>query len=300
MRSVRVSCVIPAYNAEPHIAQAVRSVLEQTRVPDEVIVVDDGSTDGTAEVLAGFGDRIRLVSQAQGGAAAARNAGVAAADGQWIALLDADDWWLPEKVERTLDALSHAPEAAIAYTGRLVCDDRTGQQRQAPLVRQQGHAYHGLLAGNCMPTSSAMVQHEAWDRAGGMASDLMTCEDWDLWLRVAREEPVVCVPEPLCVYRLHVGGISQSGVSRMREDEQRVLQRRIEADPDLPERVVRQAWSAHHFRCGMDAYSAADFRGARARFRQALGQAWHRGAAWRYLLTLLGPSRRRTGSPDPG
>ena len=282
------------------MADAVTSVLEQTRAVDEVIVVDDGSTDGTVEALARFGDGVRIVRQANRGVAAARNTGVESAGTTWVALLDADDWWLPQKTERMTSAVAQAPDAVLAYAGRYIHDEATDRRTPAPLVRRSGRVYHPLLAQNFMPTSSVLVRRDAYLEAGGMDPTLVTCEDWDLWIRLARRHPVVCVPERLCVYRKHAGGISQhdgpwpdgrepaAGVARMRHDERRVLERAFQADPDLPRRAQARAWAGHHYRCGMDAYAAGDPAEARRLFSAALAQAWHGGAARRYVQTLLG------------
>ena len=294
MSPTTVSCVIPAHNAARHIADALASVLEQTRAPDEVIVVDDGSTDDTPQVLARAGGHTRVIHQAQSGPGAARNTGVESASGEWIALLDADDWWLPDKTERMLFDAVQQPDVALVYSGRWIHDDTTGERRPAPLVCRSGRIYHGLLARNIVPTSSVLVRRDAWLDAGGMDASLVTCEDWDLWIRLARHRRAACVRERLCVYRVHEGGVSQGvgtsqpGVAQMRRDEHEVLQRALAADPDLPPRVGRRAWAAHHYRCGMDAYVAGDFKTARRLFRTALASAWHGGAARRYLETLLG------------
>ena len=298
MSTTTVSCVIPAHNAARHVADAIASVLEQTHAPAEVIVVDDGSTDATPEVLARFGAPVRVIGQPNRGAAAARNTGVEAASGEWVALLDADDWWLPHKTERMLGALADQPDVALAWSGRWIHDDATGRRRKAPLSRASGNPYHDLLAQNIIPTSSVLVRRTLWAQAGGMDPDLAVCHDWDLWLRMARDHRFVCVPERLCVYRLHSGGISQRGLDRMREEERNVLERALSAEGDLPERVRRRAWAGHDYRCGMDAYAAGDFAAARRLFRSALGRAWHSGAARRYLETWLAPGLwRRARSP---
>ena len=107
---MKISVVIPAYNAEQHIGRAIDSVLAQTRPADEIIVIDDGSTDATAEVIRSFGDRVTLIQQKNAGVSVARNTGIEAATGDWIAFLDADDEWLPEKLKRQAEHLSRNPD----------------------------------------------------------------------------------------------------------------------------------------------------------------------------------------------
>src|SRR6201994_3251093 len=131
MTSERLSVVIPAFNAATTIRAAVRSTLSQTMPVLEVIVVDDGSTDATAEVVAAMEDpRVRLVSRANGGPSAARNAGIAAARGEWVAFLDSDDLWLPRYVETATAALSGAPNPGFAYTDAYVFHAGRGQVKQ--------------------------------------------------------------------------------------------------------------------------------------------------------------------------
>jgi len=289
----RVSCVIPVYNAEAFVAEAVTSVLEQTVRPQEIIVVDDGSTDGTPDALAAFGSDVHVIRQQNQGVSAARNVGVDAAEGEWIALLDADDWWLPEKLARQ-QALAADPDVGLVYTGCWAQEQDSGRRHETPLVKPSDDAYHRLLRGNFVPTSTVMVRRDLWQQAGGLEPMLATCEDWDLWIRLARVCRFACVPQRLCIYRLHGSGLAQGGVEQMRADERRVLERAFAADPDLADRARRRAWAGHHYRCGMDAYTAGDYRTARREFRDALARVWHGSAARRYVEALLrGRWRRR-------
>src|SRR5262245_40987394 len=127
-----ISVIIPLYNRRAEIGRALRSALRQSRAPDEIVVVDDASGDGSAEAVAALGEgRIRLLRHERNqGAAAARNTGIAAAVGDWIALLDSDDEWESEKLARQLDALRTAPDAPLAnVTGYVIRDYRTGEER---------------------------------------------------------------------------------------------------------------------------------------------------------------------------
>src|SRR5215213_6400356 len=112
-----VAAIIPVYNGASQIQRSIESVLAQTRQVDEVIVIDDGSTDQTADVVRSYGDRVRLLQQKNAGVAAARNHGMREARSQWIAFLDHDDAWLPEKIEEQLGALEAKPEARVCYSG---------------------------------------------------------------------------------------------------------------------------------------------------------------------------------------
>lgn len=211
MTSERLSVVIPAFNAATTIRSAVRSALSQTVSVLEVIVVDDGSTDATAEVVAGIGDpRVQLVSRSNGGPSAARNAGIAAARGEWIAFLDADDLWLPRYVETATAALTAATNPGFAYTDAYVFHAGRGQIRHGsvmdaldPPPPDRASFLSALLRRNFVFTS-ATVPVAVLSAVGGYDESLRLSEEYDLWLRilVAGFDPV-WMGGPLAIYRLH-------------------------------------------------------------------------------------------------
>lgn len=170
--------VIPAYNAAGTLAVALDSVLAQTLAPAGVVVVDDGSPDreALAAVVAGYGDRVRLLQQANAGPAAARNAGARAAHGQWIAFLDADDSWLPHKMERQL---------ALAVDARVGLLHGSAHKQVPPLPRELD--FDTLWRRNRICTSMTVVRREAFETLGGFDADpaLLGAEDYHLWLRIA-------------------------------------------------------------------------------------------------------------------
>jgi glycosyltransferase involved in cell wall biosynthesis len=202
-----VSVVIPAYNAAAFVQGAIDSALAQTHRDLEVIVVDDSSTDETPALLASYGDRIRVHRQPNAGVAAARNAGAALASGEWIAFLDADDQWMPTKIERQL-ALAAAP---LIYSDRL----NTGALGDLPELQSEstpmfdGDVFEALLLrGNFITTSSVLMTRALFGQLGGFAPRPRVCEDWDLWLRVAASHPVALLREPAVRYRVSGTGLS--------------------------------------------------------------------------------------------
>ncbi len=205
--------MIPAYNAEKCIGRAIESVLKQTRPADEIIVVDDGSTDNTAGAVRSFGGRVRLIQQPNAGVSAARNAGIAAATGDWVAFLDADDEWLPDKLHSQTALLAKNPglvwttgnyreclcdENRIAdYTPARTCirslrgQDYFESYFQAVRLYQWGHT-------DCM-----LIQKKVFSETGGFQAGLQMAEDMDMWFRIACRHPRVGFsPEPLAVYHL--------------------------------------------------------------------------------------------------
>ena len=188
-----VSVVIPAYNAEAFIARAIDSVLAQTYAVREVIVVDDGSRDGTAGVVARCGGPVRLVQQANAGPAAARNHGARLSRSEWIGLLDADDAWKPEKLERQVAAIDSTRVGVVHCLRSL-----DPMFRIPPRV-----TFDTLWEGNCIVNSSALIRRAAFEEAGGFDEDraLISVEDYNLWLRLAAKGwEIVTVPEVLHHY----------------------------------------------------------------------------------------------------
>ena len=227
---MRVSVIIPAYRAERTIRRAIDSVLAQTAPAAEVIVVDDGSPDGQAEVVAGYGDRVRLIRNANGGAAAARNAGIEAATGDFVAFLDADDYWEPTKLQRQLAVFDRNPELAMV-AGRYF-EERPGRPRTAPAdTDPQWHdrvlACKGESAfrlATMVWTGTVMIRREALGQER-FVSGLEPAEDRDLWVRLTARHPCCLVSEPLATAVLEGGSLSRSNVDRDCGNMLRVVER---------------------------------------------------------------------------
>lgn len=190
LEPVTISVVIPAYNAASTVADAIGSVLAQTRPPDEIVVVDDGSRDATIDVVARFGSAVRLVQQANAGCGSARNTGVRHTQGSWLAFLDADDLWHPTKLERQI------PETINPRVAVIVCRARNGDGR----LLGRRFTFNDLWQRNDAIVSSSLVRRSAFERAGGFWQE-RACEDYHLWLRLtAAGWEMANVPEDLVVY----------------------------------------------------------------------------------------------------
>jgi len=200
--NIRISVVIPAYNAARFLPRCLKSVFAQTLKPVEVIVVDDGSTDNTAALAAKLGASV--LARPNGGPAAARNAGISKASGEWIALLDADDQWSPEKLERQA-ARIHA-ETVLVYTGiRIFGDD--GVYHEQPVIDAIA-ARKMLRYANPIPNSSVLVRREAVVQSGGFREDIRGPEDWEMWFRLLRSGLFAAVAEPLTDYYVYPSSLS--------------------------------------------------------------------------------------------
>ena len=196
-----VSVIIPTYNRGRYLPEAIDSVLAQTYTPIEVIIVDDGSTDDTATLLAGYGNRIDVLRQPNRGVSAARNSGIRKAAGEYIALLDSDDCWKPQKVA-----------AQIAYfksnSGMLICQTEEIWIRNGLRINpgKRHRKQSGFIFEQCLPlclvSPSAVMLHTRLLQAVGLFDErLPACEDYDLWLRVTCRYPVGLIETPLIVKR---------------------------------------------------------------------------------------------------
>lgn len=192
-----VSVVIPAYNRRRFLPAALESVASQTYPVSEIIVVDDGSSDGTFEIAkaaAGEDPRIRVLKRSHGGANRARNAGIAEASGEWIAFLDSDDQFEPEKIDKQMQALDQFPAAVGAFTG-LRHMDPSGERIFIP---RDNPSLFDLRCSNVLSsTSSALIRSDVLRAIGGFDPDLESCQDWELWFRLRRAGPITVVQEPL-------------------------------------------------------------------------------------------------------
>ncbi len=202
-----IACAIPTYNQAHLIGRAINSVLEQTLPVDEIIVVDDGSSDNTREVVAGYGPRVHYIYEKNAGGAAARNTGVREARSEWIAFLDADDEWLPTKTEKQARCLEEAGNAVLCY-GKAWYHRLDGgggltfhhaPEELWPSIRLSNHIFPSMV----------MVRRDVYLEVGGFNEALRnSCEDWDLFVRLAYRHRVVWVPEALVHYYLMPGSAS--------------------------------------------------------------------------------------------
>ncbi len=210
---MKISAVIPAYNAKAVVGRAIESVLAQSRPADEIIVVDDGSTDATADTVRAFGEKVIIIRRENGGASAARNAGIERASGDWIAFLDADDEWTPDRLGLQERFLTERPELKWVTgnyyfqqgdQGRVAAKE-TGDYA---VVQQAGGDlpfYDCFLAGLLGWTGTLLVRRDLLLEAGGFSPGQARYNDIDMWFRCAfLSEQIGVIPEPLGVYHTDI------------------------------------------------------------------------------------------------
>ncbi|MGB3239301.1 MAG: glycosyltransferase [Geitlerinemataceae cyanobacterium] len=205
-----ISIIIPVYNGEKTIEETVRSVLNQRFQDFEIIIINDGSKDKTLEAINQIADsRIQVYSYSNSGQGASRNRGLVQANGQYVAFLDADDLWTPDKLEAQLDALQANPAAAVAYSWTDVIDEFGNFLRPGSHLNISGDVYPHLLLTNILENgSNPLIRREAIDRVGGFDESLPPAEDWDLYLRLAAIYPFIVVPRPQILYRVYANSAS--------------------------------------------------------------------------------------------
>jgi glycosyltransferase involved in cell wall biosynthesis len=276
MSNPLVSVIIPAYNAQDFIAQTIESVIKQTYPHWELLVVDDGSTDGTRESLQKYvqDSRIKYLYQENQERSVARNHGIKSAKGKYIAFLDADDLWLPDKLKIQVEYLESHPEMGLCFTRYLFVDsqDTILGWPNVSFIPTQDQFYQ-LLQGNFIPNSTVMVLRTIFDKVGlfDEALPAFGSEDWDMWLRVARRYSIHFINQPLAFYRIHT---SNTSLERMRLSAEAVLQK-IFADPTLPTYIAQ--YKSRVYACIYCGFSETCFR---LNQRQ---QAWDN---WRRAVTI--------------
>ncbi len=296
-----ISVIIPSYNSARFVVEAVESALAQTVPPDEIIVVDDGSTDDTQARLLPYRGSIRCISQRNAGVAAARNRGIRESRGSLIAFLDADDRWLPRKLERQLECLAARPDVDLVHTDLRYWNDQTGELTPSLPGRERfvGFCIREFFWWCGVNTSTVLLRRRCLDEVG-LFDELIPggySEDLDLFLRIAPRFQLAFVPEPLVHYRRH-GNNATSDRRRIQQSAFWVFERALAAEPalvkSLGRRDVRRHMRSLAFGAAYLHVEAGDLRGARRLFRGALRYGPTSLYAWALWASTLIPQAARS------
>lgn len=207
-----ISIIIPTFNRSDFITIALDSVLKQTCNDYEIVVIDDGSSDDTREVLKPYQDNIRYFYQDNKGIPTTRNRGIREATGDYIAFLDSDDYWLPEKLERQMECFSKNPRYGMIAT-RCSSISPDGKLRAKNRPGKSGWVLIDLFKANFIRTSSAMIKKGCLETVGLFDESLPECEEYDLWLRIANQYPIGFINDPLTVYTDNPKGVSTDSLA---------------------------------------------------------------------------------------
>jgi glycosyltransferase involved in cell wall biosynthesis len=301
MPDARITALIPTYNSDRYICDTVESVLAQTYPVHEVIVVDDGSTDRTQEVLARYGDRIRYIRQRNAGPPVARNTGLAIATGDWIALLDSDDLWVPKKLERQMDYVRQRPLCGLVYTDMKTFDETGIIEESVKISRNlhlpSGAIFREMFAETLFQTSAVLIRKSCLDTVGGFDTDLRMGDDYELFLRISRHYELGYVDEPLVLYRQHAtqgtrtwGKQLQQGVPWEFLVLKKIVDRYPEMINELGSATVHQRLSKPYAALAFACVAEGDHENARRLIRGAL-RYWPTNASYLryYFMTFLTP-----------
>lgn len=267
-----ISVITPTYNRADFLPEAVRSVLDQTFKDFELLIVDDGSTDNTPEVLEPFlkDGRVLYEFQQNQGQSAARNRALAKARGQFICFLDSDNAWLPNKLEHQLEAFDQHPEVDIVYGDIVTIDEEGRELSRKNMRRYSGHIASHMLKDNFVSMNTTMARRYCFDEMGGMSGKRRVADDYDLWLRFSAKYRFLYLPEVFAKYRVMADQISSDKRRRFDTNEQIIL----DFLRDYPEAV-----SSREARIGLAAFYSRKAR--------HYAQSGDRATAWRSILRAL-------------
>jgi glycosyltransferase involved in cell wall biosynthesis len=240
--SMSISVVIPAYNAAQFIRETLDSVLNQTLPADEVLVIDDGSTDETASIAESYGSAVRVFRRPNSKQSVSRNFGVQEAKSEWIAFNDADDIWESNKLERQMAELSRHPEADLCYTGRilLVQNGRTAKLGPVIHVPPAEGIRKSLFRKTTFLPSSVIIRKSAFLAVGGFDPHFELGQDWELWLRLLRAgTKFAACTEPLVQYRIHPSSVSRNAMRSLQAGKE-IYRRHV-----LPQLPRHTKWILH-------------------------------------------------------
>ncbi len=195
----KISVIIPTYNREVTLERAIKSVLDQTYKNFELIVIDDGSTDNTSQIIDKYSGKIRYFSKLHAGVSSARNLGLEKSEGTWVSFLDSDDYWLPGKLERQIEYLTNHPGMMILQTEEQWIRNGVPVNPMKKHKKRSGWIFRYCLP-LCIVSSSAVLIHQkVFNDVGVFDESFPVCEDYDLWLRIATKYQIGLIPEKLIV-----------------------------------------------------------------------------------------------------
>ncbi|MGB5963087.1 MAG: glycosyltransferase family A protein [Coleofasciculaceae cyanobacterium] len=264
----KVTVVIPAYNAMRYLPETMETALAQTFTDFEVLVVNDGSTDNTAEWVSQVTDpRVRIVSQENKGLAGARNTGIAHAKGEYIAYLDADDLWEPTKLEKQVRCLDENPEVGLVYTWTALADQYGKSTGRVISSHAEGNVWHELIEFNMVCCGSTpLIRRSCFDVVGLFSPDVSPSDDWDMWLRIANKFSFGVVKEALIRYRQHPSNSSKN-FQLMLDTSRTLIERTFASAPTESLYLRNRSYGSIYLYLGWRAIENTDYKQA-MHFRQ--------------------------------
>lgn len=281
----KVSVVIPAYNKAALTVKTVESVLGQTYKNIEVIVVDDGSTDDTAQRLLPYYGRIKYIHKENGGASSARNTGIQAATGEYVALLDCDDMFLPEKIERSVGHLEQRPDLGFVHTPVYFVNETGRRVRRYPFFGggPTGWITGKLLKKNFICNSTVVTRRGCFEKAGYFDENIFTPADWDMWLRLSEHYKAGYIDAPLTLYRSSESYILNN-LARSKKECMIVLEKAFQRNRGLRKDAF---YSNIYFWQALGYLRADDYRKAKEELAEAIKKNKFNLQAWSFLIAVM-------------
>lgn len=260
----KVSVIVPAYNKADLTVKTAESVLSQTYKNIEVIIVDDGSTDNTRQRLSPYFDRIRYVYKENGGACSARNLGIRLATGDYIGLLDCDDIYLPQKIEKSVAYLERNSDFGFVHTSAYLIDENDAILRIYSLRenRHIGWIAKRLLSVNYICNSTVVIRKSCFEKVGLFDETIFFAADWDMWLRLAEQYKGGYINAPFTLYRV-LEHYKFNHLNEAKEEQLFVLKKAFQRNPGLNPRLKDKFISNVYYRQAVDYLAINDFRRAR-------------------------------------
>jgi glycosyltransferase involved in cell wall biosynthesis len=290
-----ISVIMACYNADQYLIEAIESVFRQTYTNIELIVVDDGSTDGSKDILRRYGDRIVLIEQNNSGPYPARNRGLRECKGEFAAFLDSDDYWRSDCLEKLHKALTES-KAALAYCGwqNIGLPAKRGEPYIPPNYELENKVERFLREASPWPIHAALMHRDVLMEEGGFNEELKTCMDYDLWLRVAVSRQLIRVPEVLAFYRHHNDVQITSKQWRQAKNVWLVKKKFVREYPHLVAKFshskLKSLIHGALLRRGYAAYWNRDLVSSHKIFQMVLITGYFRLQDLKYLLPALLPS----------
>lgn len=302
MNRAKISAIIPAFNCERYVAEALESVFHQSYPPEEVIVVDDGSTDGTREAVKPYQDAIIYVYQKNAGEPAARNTGIRHASGQFIAFLDADDLWLPEKLELQMDYLEKRAEVGLVYSDMKIFDQhgivRESVKEWLKMSPPSGYIFPQLFAETLFGSGTVVFRKACIEKVGLFDETFFVGSDYEMWLRMARHFQFGYLDKPLLMYRHHPAMATRGPGKALQNGlpwEAKVITKILGLYPDVVQELgrstVRRRLARPYYYLGCSCLERRDHSEARKMLSRALRHwPWSWPCELRYFATFLTPA----------
>lgn len=266
---IRVSVVIPVYNREKTISYCLESVLKQTFPAFEIIVIDDNSTDDTVKIVKSITDkRIHLITMPSNkGAQAARNMGIKLATGNYIAFLDSDDEWLPEKLEVQVREIVNLKKPCIVHCDAWVVIEEKNEKKLFNVHKLNGYIYKELLTGPGPLYSCLLAPKECFEKIGFLDENVPSYQEWDTSIALARLYEFIFIDKPLIIYHLHEGETISKDIVKEADGWRYIVEKYKDA---ITNNIGKRALAKHYSQIGMLYYKAGDFARARIYFYKAL------------------------------